>query len=96
MRRLISSAADIGEEPGAIHQDDLASRLNEADIVFTLGRGAIETMMCGRIPIIFDYQGGDGMVTPENIHELMTCNFSGRLYGRNYRVEEMIDEIKTI
>ena len=84
----------IGEKPGTIHQDDLASRLNEADIVFTLGRGAIETMMCGRIPIIFDYQGGDGMVTPENIHELMTCNFSGRLYGRNYRVEEMIDEIK--
>ena len=84
----------IGEKPGAIHQDDLASRLNEADIVFTLGRGAIETMMCGRIPIIFDYLGGDGMVTPENVRELMTCNFSGRLYGKNYCVEEMIDEIK--
>ena len=84
----------IGEKPGAIHQDDLTDLLNEADIVFTLGRGAIETMMCGKIPIIFDYQGGDGMVTPENIRNLMTCNFSGRLYGRYYSKQELIDEIK--
>jgi len=84
----------IGERPGAIHQDDLADRMNEADIVFTLGRGAIETMMCGRIPIVFDYQGGDGMVTPENIRELMTCNFSGRLHRLDYSVEELIDEIR--
>ncbi len=84
----------IGEKPGAILQDDLPNWLNEADIVFTLGRGAIETMMCGKIPIIFDYHGGDGMVTPQNIDELMMCNFSGRLYGRQYNVEEMITEIK--
>ncbi|HPJ95104.1 MAG TPA: glycosyltransferase [Deltaproteobacteria bacterium] len=84
----------IGEKPGSIHQNDLAARLNEADIVFTLGRGAIETMMCGKIPIIFDYQGGDGMVTPDNICELMTCNFSGRLYGKQYNVKEIINEIK--
>jgi len=83
----------IGKKPGAIHQDDLATRLNEADIVFTLGRGAIETMMCGKIPIIFDYQGGDGMVTRDNITRLMTYNFSGRLFGKQYTVDEIIQEI---
>lgn len=84
----------IGKTPGAIHQEDLATRLNDADIVFTLGRGAIETMMCGKIPIVFDYQGGDGMVTTGNIDELMKCNFSGRRYAKQFTVEEMIHEIK--
>jgi len=84
----------IGEKPGLLHQDDVAAKLNQADIVFTLGRGAIETMMCGKIPIIYDYLGGDGMVTPHNIHELMRCNFSGRLHGVSYTVQQLIEEIK--
>lgn len=84
----------IGERPGALHQDAVAGQINKADIVFTLGRGAIETMMCGRIPIIYDYQGGDGMVTPENIHQLMRCNFSGRLHGVAYTVQQLVEEIK--
>lgn len=84
----------IGERPGILHQDDVAAQINKSDIVFTLGRGAIEAMMCGKIPIIYDYQGGDGMVTPQNIYELMRCNFSGRLHGIPYTVEQLIDEIK--
>jgi GT2 family glycosyltransferase len=84
----------IGEGPGVIDQNNVAGELNKADIVFTLGRGVIETMMCGKIPIVYDYQGGDGMVTPANIHELMSHNFSGRRYGRQYQITEMIDEIK--
>ena len=84
----------IGEKPGVIDQNNVAEELNKADIVFTLGRGVIETMMCGKIPIVYDYQGGDGMVTPENIHELMSHNFSGRRYGKQYQITEMIDEIK--
>ena len=75
----------IGEKPGMIDQNNIADELNKADLVFTLGRGVIETMMCGKIPIVFDYQGGDGMVTPENIHDLMTHNFSGRLYRGQYQ-----------
>jgi len=83
----------IGEKPGVLHQDDVTAQINEAEIVFTLGRGAIETMMCGKIPIIYDYLGGDGMVTPENIQELMRCNFSGRLHGVSYTVQQLIEEI---
>lgn len=64
--------------------------INEADIVFSLGRGIIETMLCARIPIIFDYEGGDGMVTPSTIKQNMTCNFSGNLYNTHYHLDELI------
>ena len=72
-----------------VHQDDLSYILNAADIVFGLGRGVIETMMCGRVPIVYDYLGGDGMVTPENIEDLAWYNFSGRRDKNQYTVTEM-------
>ena len=61
---------------GIVHQDYLPDIINQADIVFTLGRGVIETMMCGRVPIVLDHRGGDGMVTPDNVEHLMKRNFS--------------------
>ncbi len=84
----------IGGKQGWIHQDNVATFLNEADIVFTLGRGVVETMMCGKIPIVYDYLGGDGMVTPGNILDLAKCNFSGRCYRFQYRPEDLVNEIK--
>lgn len=64
--------------------------INKADIVFSLGRGVIETMLCARIPIVFDYEGGDGMVTPDTITHNMTCNFSGNLHNKHYTLDELI------
>ena len=78
---------------GVVHQDFLPNAINQADIVFTLGRGVIETMMCGRVPIVLDHQGGDGMVTPDNLEHLMKRNFSGRTYRRTFTIEELIGEI---
>lgn len=68
--------------------------INEADIVFSLGRGVIETMLGGRIPIVFDYEGGDGMVTPSTIMQNMTCNFSGNLHNSRYTFDELIRILK--
>lgn len=76
-----------------ISQDELPSYINRADIVFTLGRGVIETMLCGRIPFVYDYQGGDGFVTPENYQELMRKNFSGRTYNKKFTTKELVDEL---
>ncbi len=59
----------------------LPALMNEADIVVSLGRGAMEAMLCGRIPLVFDYAGGDGLVTPGNALEIARCNFSGRYHG---------------
>lgn len=83
----------VGSRYGSITQEELPSLINEADIVFSLGRGVIETMMCGRIPIVFDYNGGDGLVTLENVKDFMKCNFSGRVMKKNFTVKELTEEI---
>jgi tetratricopeptide (TPR) repeat protein len=83
-----------GERFGEVTNWNLPELINKADIVFSLGRGAIETMMCGRVPIIFDYLGGDGVVTPESVDEIMKCNFSGRRYKFEYTEDDLIKEIK--
>jgi len=84
----------VGQSYRIIEQDHLPFEINEADIVFSLGRGVMEAMLCGRIPIVYDYSGGDGMVTPDNFHELKQYNFSGRRYGKQFSVQELKDEIK--
>ncbi|MFZ7110818.1 MAG: tetratricopeptide repeat protein [Desulfatiglandales bacterium] len=83
----------VGGRFGVVPQSSLPYYINSADIVFSLGRGVIESMMCGRIPIVYDHLGGDGMVTPDNIKEMMNCNFSGRKYGIEFTDELLVDEI---
>ncbi len=84
----------IGHRFDWIPYNQLPKYLNEADIIFSLGRGAMEAMMSGRIPIVYDYLGGDGMVTPENIGEIMKNNFSGRKYHIKFTVDSLTEEIK--
>ena len=83
----------IGGRFGNVQQEELRRIIGECDIVFSLGRGAIESMLCGRVPLIFDYLGGDGLVTPESFNEIKKYNFSGRRYKYNFSVEELISEI---
>jgi len=68
--------------------------INKADIVISLGRGALEAMSCGRAVIVYDYQGGDGMITRENINEIRKNNFSGRRFKRDYTINELVKEIQ--
>lgn len=83
-----------GGKFGTINQYDLNNLINECDIVFSLGRGAIESMFCGRVPIIFDYLGGDGIVTPNTFDEIRKFNFSGRRNKINFTSQELVSEIK--
>jgi tetratricopeptide (TPR) repeat protein len=83
----------VGGRFGSFSQQKVLSLIKESDIVFSLGRGAIEAMMCGRVPVIFDYLGGDGMVTPEAFDEIRKNNFSGRRYKKNFSAEELAEEI---
>jgi tetratricopeptide (TPR) repeat protein len=84
----------IGGRFGEVSQNEVNQLIQQADIVFSLGRGIIESMFCERIPIVFDYAGGDGMVTPKNFDEIRKNNFSGRRFAKNFTVEELIEEIK--
>lgn len=83
-----------GKRFETIKQEELPNVINQADIVFSLGRGAMEAMMCGRVPIIYDYLGGDGLITEENYDEVEKHNFSGRLNSSKYNTEALINEIK--
>lgn len=84
----------IGLRSASIPQDKLCDAINDADVVVTLGRGAVEAMLCGRVPLVFDIHGGDGLVTPENLHELKTCNFSGRYFGLDYSAKDLVEEFQ--
>jgi len=84
----------VGSRNNRITPTELSKKIQQVDIVFSLGRGAIEAMMCGRIPIVFDYNGGDGMVTPNNFYLFMKKNFSGRTYKLQYNTKELCNVIE--
>jgi hypothetical protein len=46
------------------------------------------------VPIVFDAEGGDGMVTPDNFSEIMQHNFSSRRYKLQFTSETLADEIR--
>jgi hypothetical protein len=62
--------------------------------VFSLGRGAIEAMACGRAVYVYDRFGADGWVTPGSIDEIASCTFSGKRYGRRLTARELVGELK--
>jgi hypothetical protein len=79
---------------------NVEDKINAADIVITLGRGAYEAMACGRAVIIYDsrpyspFKTADGIVTRSNAKKLATHNFSGRTNKLNWLVGEIKREIK--
>ncbi len=84
----------IGGRFGEVSQEEVKNKIENADIVFSLGRGAIQSMIANRGVIIYDYLGGDGFVLPETFHEIKKNNFSGRRYKRNYTADDLVNEIK--
>lgn len=90
--RIGAAIRFAGGSSDTIPHDRLCEAINEADIVVTLGRGVVETMLCGRVPMVFDIHGGDGLVTPDNFQNLCMFNFSGRRYGWEYTVDDLVGE----
>ena len=79
---------------------NVEDKINKADIVFTLGRGAYESMACGRAVIVYDsrpyspFKTADGIVTRTNAKKLAEANFSGRTNKLNWTVADIKREIK--
>jgi len=73
---------------------DVENYINEADIVISVGRGALEAMACGRNVIPFDISGGEEMVTEENFMQLVKYNFSGKCQKVRYGSERLVQELK--
>ena len=77
-----------------LSQDRLADAINDSDVVVSLGRGVVEAMLCGRVPLVFDIHGGDGLVTPDNLDSLKKYNFSGRCHRMQYTAIDLVDELR--
>lgn len=86
----------IGQRFGQVSHEEIPRYINDADIVFTVALGAMETMFCGRIPILYDNNYApydDGIVTPNRFDALMECNFSGRATKQQLSEQELMKEI---
>jgi hypothetical protein len=68
--------------------------INSADIVVSLGRGALEAMACGRAVLVWDHFGSDGWLTRESYPRIRACNFSGRSERRTYDAESLRAELE--
>lgn len=72
---------------------DIERLINNVDVVFTLGRGALEAMACGRRVIVYDKGKGDGAVTHETFDKLKERNFSGRTNATIFTAQTLANEI---
>ncbi|MGJ6980363.1 hypothetical protein ACSDQ9_07510 [Aestuariimicrobium soli] len=59
--------------------DDPAPLINEADIVFTIGRGVPEALACNRNVYAMDWYGAKGYVTGETAVRFRLDNYAGHL-----------------
>ena len=68
--------------------------LNKADLVIGLGRTSYEAMSCARNVIVYDYNGGDGFVTPHTVFKFRTHNCSGRYNRHQYTADDLVELFK--
>ncbi|QOS81362.1 glycosyltransferase [Paenibacillus sp. JNUCC31] len=73
---------------------DVEDEILNSDVVVSLGRGILEAMSCGRLPLVFDYNGGDGIVTPDTYYDFRQKNFSGRVNNEKYTADQIIELIQ--
>lgn len=77
-----------------IQQFDLTKAIEDADVVFGMGRSVLEGVAAGRLGIVHGRWGTGGVVNEKNIDELRHCNFSGRnSEGKLLTKDELIYEI---
>jgi hypothetical protein len=84
MRQLVEKACSLAgvdiEHVGIPENQnrDVRPAIARADLVITLGRGAIEAMAMGRNVVVLGSRGGDGFVDERSFFEFRQRNFSGR------------------
>ncbi|HEX5982755.1 MAG TPA: hypothetical protein VFY69_00970 [Solirubrobacterales bacterium] len=70
---------------------DPRTALVEADIVVGYGRSILEAMACGRAAYVYDWNGGDGWITPESYPAIEADGIAGRS-GRSVADAEKLAE----
>jgi len=77
---------------------NIEDKINKADLVVTLGRGAYEAMSCGKNVLVADWRPYqeplmDGLLNPNNIDEIIKNNCSGRCLKIKFNEETLTNEI---
>jgi len=79
---------------------NIEDKINEVDMVISIGRGVYESMSCGRVVFILDDRGyvnsgsiGDGIVTEKNINYFIKNNCSGRYSNKLFTDDDIINEL---
>lgn len=76
------------------NRPDVANAVNEADLVLSWGRGALEAMACERAVIAYGHDHlVDGMVTVDNFYGFRTRSFSGRVVRHRLSKEILQSEL---
>lgn len=73
---------------------NVEDHINNYDIVITIGRGVLESLACERNVIVFDWSGGDGLITEENFYEIQRNNFSGKSFNIRFNGKSLANEIR--
>ncbi len=84
----------MGGQFGEVKNSDLPEYINKSDIVFSLGRGVMEAMLCGRVPIILDKTGFDGIITPSNFQVLLDAGFTGKELNKPVSIASIALELE--
>jgi hypothetical protein len=89
--RTDRTVIDHGPRTAAWHVEEV---LAPADIVFGMGRSAVEALAMGKACFVYGYGPvGDGMVTADRLDALAKVNFSGRVWERTFDSDAMADEL---
>ena len=70
--------------------------LEQADIVFGMGRSVLEGVCMGKLGVVHGRWGTGGVITPESYQQLRMTNFSGRHWmGSNHlrQAQEIVSQI---
>jgi hypothetical protein len=62
---------------GSVRRWDTADEINNADVVISIGRGAIEALACERPVVLLHLFGGDGPLVPATADRAMRINYAG-------------------
>lgn len=94
LQKLGINCVFVGAE-NAVAYHRLPKYINEADIVFTIGRGVVESLLCERAVFVFDSHAADGIVTSSNYDSIKITHFSGQAFNKVFNSSQIIKEINT-
>jgi len=83
----------IGKKFGEVNYFSLPKIIRAHDLIFTLGRGVIESLFCNRQPFILDVHGGDGLLTSKSFKISESKGFSGKVFAKKYTPVSLVNEI---